>query len=53
MLGIYIPIEINEILSGVSLIKVSALTINISIVIYMSYVLMQSHGHIPAPSPQI
>jgi uncharacterized membrane protein (DUF2068 family) len=50
--GIFIPIEIHELLSGVSLIKVCALTINICIVVYMAYVLMQPHGSSSAPSPQ-
>jgi uncharacterized membrane protein (DUF2068 family) len=39
--GIYVPIEVYEVLSGISRIKVSTLTINICIVVYMSYVLKQ------------
>jgi len=40
--GIYVPIEIHELLSGISGIKVCTLTINICIVFYMAYVLRQS-----------
>lgn len=43
--SIYVPIEIYEVLSGVSWIKVCTLTINICIVVYMSYVLKQSLGN--------
>ena len=37
--SIYVPIELYELFTGVSLIKVCTLTANISIVAYMSYVL--------------
>lgn len=40
--GLYVPIEVYEVLSGVSWIKVGTLTVNICIVVYMSYVLKQS-----------
>ena len=40
--GLYVPIEVYEVLSGVSWIKVCTLTVNICIVVYMSYVLKQS-----------
>lgn len=39
--GIYVPIEVYELLSGISWIKVSTLTVNICIVVYMSYALKQ------------
>jgi len=37
--SIYVPIEIYELFTGISWIKVLTLTINLSIVIYMGYVL--------------
>lgn len=37
--GIYVPVEVYELFSGVTWIKVSTLTINICIVAYMGYVL--------------
>jgi len=43
--GIYVPIEIYELLSGVTLIKVCILIINICIVVYMAYILMKSHAN--------
>ena len=43
--GIYVPIEVYEVLSGVSWIKVGTLIVNICIVLYMSYVLKQSLGN--------
>lgn len=39
--AIYVPIEVYEVLSGISWIKVSTLTVNICIVVYMSYALKQ------------
>lgn len=40
--GIYVPIEVYELLSGVSWIKVGTLIVNISIVLYMTCVLKQT-----------
>ena len=40
--GLYLPIEVYELLSGVSWIKVCTLVANICIVVYMTYVLKQS-----------
>lgn len=40
--GIYVPIEIYELLSGASWIKVCVLLVNIGIVVYMAFVLKQS-----------
>lgn len=40
--GIYVPIEVYELLSGVSWIKVCALVVNIRIVVYMTSVLKQT-----------
>lgn len=40
--GLYVPIEVYEVLSGASWIKVGTLTVNICIVGYMSYVLKRS-----------
>lgn len=40
--GIYVPIEVYKLLSGISWIKVCMLIVNICIVVYMSYVLKQS-----------
>ena len=42
--GIYVPIEVYELLSRVSWIKVGTLIVNLCIVLYMSYVLKQSIG---------
>ncbi len=44
--SIYMPIEVYELLSGVSWIKVGTLTVNICIVVYMSYVLKQSRQNV-------
>lgn len=41
--GIYVPIEIYELFFGITLLKVFTLIINICIVVYMSFVLRQSH----------
>jgi uncharacterized membrane protein (DUF2068 family) len=40
--GIYVPIEIYELFFGITLLKVFTLSINICIVVYMSFVLRQS-----------
>lgn len=42
--GIYVPIEVYELLSGVSWIKAGTLAVNIGIVLYMTTVLKQTHG---------
>jgi uncharacterized membrane protein (DUF2068 family) len=41
--SIYVPIEIYELFSGLSWIKVATLTANLAIVVYMSRVLWRSH----------
>lgn len=41
--SIYVPIEIYELFFGITLLKVVTLIINICIVVYMSFVLWQSH----------
>lgn len=41
--SIYVPIEIYELFFGITLLKVFTLIINICIVVYMSFVLRQSH----------
>lgn len=41
--GLYVPIEIYELLSGVSRIKICLFIANVCIVIYMAYVLKQSN----------
>jgi uncharacterized membrane protein (DUF2068 family) len=41
--GIYVPLEIYELLSGFTWIKVCTLAINICIVVYMTYVLRQTY----------
>ena len=43
--GIYVPIEIYELLFGISCIKVCTLIINLCIVAYMSYVLKHSRSN--------
>lgn len=40
--GIYVPLEIHELLSGFTWIKVCTLSVNICIVLYMTYVLRQT-----------
>jgi len=46
--GIYIPVELYELLHRASWIKASTLIINVSVVIYMLYVLKKEAGHQPA-----
>lgn len=40
--GIYVPVEVYELLSGISWIKISTLALNLCIVAYMSHVLRHS-----------
>jgi len=43
--GLYVPIEIYEMLNGVSAIKAATLIINLGIVAYLGYVLYQSEAN--------
>ena len=43
--GIYVPIEVYELLAGVSWIKICTVIVNLCIVVYMSYVLKHSFSN--------
>ncbi len=50
---IYVPIEIYELFTGLSWIKVATLTVNIAIVTYMSRVLWRSGESSPPTAPSL
>ncbi len=43
--GVYLPIEIYEIIHRATLVKMLVLAINLAVVVYMSYVLWKSKAH--------
>lgn len=48
--GVYLPVEITELVRGFSWIKVTILAINLVIVVYMASVLVRQKKRIPQPA---
>jgi len=48
----YVPLEVYGLLHGISKLKAGTLTVNVAIVLYMSYELWRSHRHVPTLAPR-